>query len=118
MSRPPSGSSGATNPGSRRDPIERQRSFPKSYIESTHRREWFENHEKVDENSAPSPNTPGDTTSQTAATAADTGSLATSPNAEDLVRDFVVVPPISEEDNNSDRAQVRRQARKAILIHN
>ena len=77
--------------GSRRDPIERQRSFPKSYIESTHRREWFENHEKADEGD-------DDTTEEGVnnATTANPGSTATSPNAEDLVRDFVVVPPINE----------------------
>ena len=42
--RPSAGAATVTSASttSRRDPIERQKSFPKSYVASTHRSDWFE----------------------------------------------------------------------------
>ncbi len=74
------GGAGAGVVGSRRDPIERQRSFPKSYTESTHRAEWLakfdsDKRDAVDEEE---------------------------PSSEsDLVKDFVVVPSTSSSASSS-----------------
>lgn len=63
----------------RRDPIERQKSFPKSYVASTHRSDWFEKME----------------------VAGATASFGTS----DEVEDFVLVPSPERENATEDRVE-------------
>jgi len=78
-------SAGAVARGqSRRDPIERQKSFPKAYTESTHRAEFLAKMEEEENNDVTSPE-------------------------EDLVEDFVVVSTPTEEVIEDDEAKAEAQ---------
>ena len=51
----PAAASASGGTASRRDPIERQKSFPKNYVASTHRSDWFEKMEVAGASGVSSP---------------------------------------------------------------
>ena len=75
----------APSSSSRRAPEERQKSFPKAYVESTHRHEWLE---KMNEN----------------ANNADRVQLS----CEEDDDDFIVVTPVTPMDNTSMYSDIRK----------
>ena len=80
----------------RRDPVERQKSFPSSYVESTHRHDWFQ---KYDDNGPrPDPDGDGDGQVRQPGDVRDDGDdVVQSPTGdEDLVQDFVMISSPSD----------------------
>jgi hypothetical protein len=78
---------GGRRPARQVGPIERQRSFPKSYVESTHRHDWLA---KMEASAEATEETPGTSTE-------DDVEPLSGCSAADLVEDFVMIPSPSEE---------------------
>ena len=94
---PPNASSAtpsASNPGSgtssssRRVPTERQKSFPKAYVESTHRHEWLEKMENANQNED-----------------GDHETVVHLDCEEDDEDDFIVVTPVTPMDQDTEQSK-------------